>query len=112
MNIKMMILFITAFMLLIPASQAKEEVCHNGKTLSVSDNALHGHLVHGDVVGACEGMDEDELVSFENDEELPLTCSCPPGITGCTCADGSVGMPSDEPATAAGPRMMRSFSAY
>lgn len=35
------------------ASQGKADVCHNGKTLSVSVNAVAAHTGHGDTAGAC-----------------------------------------------------------
>ena len=90
------ILIICAFMLLIPAAQAKDLVCHKGKTLTVGKLAvLFGHLNHGDTLGVCE---ETEEVG---------ACECPPGIAHCTCADGSPGKASDTKPTFASPGHMR-----
>ncbi len=33
---------------------SKALLCHNGKTISVSQNAVDAHLAHGDFVGSCE----------------------------------------------------------
>ena len=32
---------------------AKEEICHKGKTITVSENALAAHLKHADTLGPC-----------------------------------------------------------
>lgn len=34
-------------------ADGKAVVCHKGKTLQVSENALDAHLKHGDDYGAC-----------------------------------------------------------
>jgi len=55
---------IAAFLVVVPLSNhlwaddkddnvKKVDVCHNGKTISISVNALGGHLGHGDTEGAC-----------------------------------------------------------
>jgi hypothetical protein len=33
----------------------KVTICHNGNTLSVSENAVPAHLAHGDTLGPCSG---------------------------------------------------------
>ena len=35
-------------------------ICHKGKTIEVSKNALHGHLRHGDKRGSCDDDDDNE----------------------------------------------------
>jgi hypothetical protein len=35
------------------AGQDKVTICHNGRTLEVSQSALQAHLNQGDTVGAC-----------------------------------------------------------
>ena len=52
-------------------------VCHKGKTIHISKNALHAHLDHGDTEGTCpalfglDGIDDeiDEETDDETDEE-------------------------------------------
>lgn len=109
------ITIIIAIILIVPAAHAKEkawkgEVCHNGKTLSVSMEAYNGHLIHGDSIGKCDDIEvEDDVVSNNPDEPVIYTCTCPPGISECSCADGSSGTPSGAPVTAAGPNQFRSI---
>ena len=45
----------------------KVAVCHNGRTLWVSENALDAHLAHGDFLGTCEesGGCEESTEAFE-----------------------------------------------
>jgi len=39
-------------------------VCHKGKkTISISENALHAHLKHGDVIGECSISDNSDISS-------------------------------------------------
>ena len=38
----------------------KVYVCHNGKTICVSINAIKAHLDHGDELGKCDDDDNDE----------------------------------------------------
>tara|TARA_R110002051_G_scaffold15064_2_gene47620 strand:+ start:7428 stop:13370 length:5943 start_codon:yes stop_codon:yes gene_type:complete len=41
----------------------KVELCHNGKTICVSENAVRAHLNHGDILGSCDsGAGDDEIV--------------------------------------------------
>ena len=49
---------IAAFLVSVPLfnhlwANEKVAVCHKGKTIMVSPNALGGHLNHGDTEGAC-----------------------------------------------------------
>ncbi|NWF35998.1 hypothetical protein [Mariprofundus sp. KV] len=73
---------------------SKVSVCHDGSTLSVGASSESAHLAHGDTAGACV---------------VASSCDCPPGITACTCADGSDGSPSAALPTAAGPVQHRSY---
>jgi hypothetical protein len=54
------------------ASAQSIEICHKGKTLTVSVNAALAHLNHGDSPGACGGP----------------VCSCGLNFDPVTCADG------------------------
>jgi hypothetical protein len=36
-----------------PPHEQKVTICHKGKAISVSRNALNAHLAHGDTVGPC-----------------------------------------------------------
>lgn len=53
----LLILSVMLSVMVAPASAAapkgKAEVCHNGKTISVSVNAVAAHVNHGDAEGAC-----------------------------------------------------------
>ncbi|PJA32645.1 MAG: hypothetical protein CO187_03315 [Zetaproteobacteria bacterium CG_4_9_14_3_um_filter_53_7] len=79
---------------------------HLQKTLYVAQSAVSGHLGHGDILGKC---DDDDHSSVSSTESTSPTCECPPGITDCTCADGTAGLASAAAPTAAGPMRQRSF---
>ena len=49
------------------------EVCHNGSTISVSTNALQGHLNHGDTEGACQVLSSNDL-EFRDGEVVDIPC--------------------------------------
>lgn len=66
-------LFPTAF-----AKPEKVEVCHNGHTIEVNENAVDAHLNHGDTLGEC-GDDEDSGDDEDEDEETVLVCHVPGG---------------------------------
>ena len=56
----------------------KVEVCHNGKALCISPNAVADHLNHGDMVGACQspaaaGFLAEDLTTSLNDLTLTVT---------------------------------------
>ena len=40
----------------------KVTVCHDGNTLEVNQNALQGHLEHGDTLGACDTLSDPVFV--------------------------------------------------
>ncbi|WP_191859115.1 T9SS type A sorting domain-containing protein [Hanstruepera ponticola] len=42
----------------------KVEICHNGTTICVNENAVASHLAHGDSIGACGTPLCDELLPF------------------------------------------------
>ena len=44
----------------------KVEICHNGKTICVDENAVQTHLAHGDVLGSCDVAKEDVKISQVN----------------------------------------------
>lgn len=52
----LLILSVMLTVLVVPASAKadKVDVCHKGKTISVSVNAEAAHLAHGDSEGACD----------------------------------------------------------
>jgi hypothetical protein len=72
-------------------------VCHKGKTLSVSPNAMWGHLHHGDTRGACGAPVECPCFSTADIESAAgqcsnLTASCPATFSlGLFCAPGGSG---------------------
>ena len=37
------------------SGNGKEEVCHKGKEISISQSAVNAHLNHGDTLGDCDG---------------------------------------------------------
>jgi len=88
-------------------SHDRVRICHltgNGsQTMSVDDSAVGGHIAHGDSMGRCDGD------SNSHETVASYSCDCPPGISACTCADGSVGQASTDAPTAAGPMRQRSF---
>lgn len=43
----------------------KVPVCHNGNTIEVSINALGAHLAHGDTIGVCPVVPEEESLVTE-----------------------------------------------
>jgi len=44
----------------------KVEICHNGRTIVVSVNALAAHLQHGDVIGPCDCENEKRSKSIDD----------------------------------------------
>ncbi len=53
---------------LIGNQNNKELVCHNGHTISISENALSAHLNHGDTLGACDGSDTAGRVNLDSSD--------------------------------------------
>jgi hypothetical protein len=39
----------------------KVEICHNGKTICIDENAVASHLAHGDNLGACTSINKDSV---------------------------------------------------
>lgn len=39
----------------------KVEICHNGKTICIDENAVASHLAHGDRLGTCESTNNDSI---------------------------------------------------
>nr|WP_315207959.1 endonuclease [uncultured Flavobacterium sp.] len=39
----------------------KVEICHNGKTICIDENAVASHLAHGDSLGACTSINKDSV---------------------------------------------------
>lgn len=46
------------------SNQSKVEICHNGRTICISQNAVQAHLNHGDTLGSCEYSDEVFVTRF------------------------------------------------
>jgi len=48
----------------------KVEICHNGKTICISENAVEAHLGHGDTLGGCDSfkglVNETNLAIYPN----------------------------------------------
>lgn len=54
----------------LPENEDKVEVCHDGKTLSISVNALEAHLAHGDTEGPCpEDEDTSDMDGYDSNNE-------------------------------------------
>ena len=53
-------------------AEGKVFVCHNGKTLEISENALQAHLDHGDTEGTCDGDDGMLVRITVNSAEIEL----------------------------------------
>lgn len=53
------------------ANAKKIIVCHNGTTTCISENALAGHLSHGDVLGSCEAKSCDDNNARITNETIP-----------------------------------------
>lgn len=49
-------------------NRPKVEVCHNGRTICISENAVQAHLNHGDTLGSCE---ESDRVFVSNVRVMP-----------------------------------------
>ena len=46
------------------SSDAKVTICHNGNTLSVSNDTVQTHVDHGDTIGACEAPRNENKVTI------------------------------------------------
>ena len=49
------------------------QVCHNGQTLNINENALQAHLNHGDTEGPCQALSDGGLV-YGNGEWVTIPC--------------------------------------
>jgi prepilin-type N-terminal cleavage/methylation domain-containing protein len=54
--------------------EGKVEVCHNESTLCVSENAVSGHVGHGDTEGACGAIAEDNQPADYKLVEVEIIC--------------------------------------
>jgi len=78
---------------------------HDGHDSNESSNESSDDE-HGDHESGDESASGGDVSDIADDS---YACECPPGISACTCADGSAGDPSDDAPTAAGPIRLRSF---
>lgn len=53
-------------------SHTPVEICHNGKTITVDDNAVKAHLKHGDTLGACPVEPTEEVTPVATVEQTPV----------------------------------------
>lgn len=70
------------------AKDHKEEICHNGQTITVSSSAVATHLAHGDSLGPC-GLDADDIVARL--EEVALEQNMTLDTTGAAVIHGGGG---------------------
>jgi len=75
-------------------SASSDVICHippgnhqNMHTISVGTPAIHAHLNHGDMLGACPGDDEAAQQESESENEQANGQT----YASCTCADGTTG---------------------
>ncbi len=85
-------------MLSVPGAAAesqnsnKIDICHKGRTISVSSRALPGHQRHGDVRGECPNpLEEMRVLS----ERLMFTCGIVDGAHAVIAATMSEGITAD-----------------
>jgi hypothetical protein len=77
----------------VDPNELKVEVCHNGKTISVSILALPVHVAHGDELGACStsylrpdgDLDRDGVKN--QFDACPTVPGCPE--SGCPVEEGT-----------------------
>ena len=55
-------------------SSTSVQVCHNGNTLTINENALQTHLDHGDTEGSCETLSDGGL-NFSDGEVVEIACN-------------------------------------
>jgi hypothetical protein len=59
-----------------PEPEDKVTICHKGNTIEVAESAVQAHLDHGDTLGPCEEIvEEEEVLEIEEpvveDEVIP-----------------------------------------
>ncbi len=66
LSLKGMTLFV-AFIFAVTTALPQNTVtlCHNGNTITVSQNAAQAHLDHGDQLGSCDGCIDPSLIDLE-----------------------------------------------
>jgi len=55
----------------------KIEVCHKGKTISVSENSVNAHLAHGDILGDCDQLECDDVRETEEKFQASINADVP-----------------------------------